>query len=262
MRHGWVAPVVVVVLATGIPVTRATMDRADTPRNMVILTHRELIVRWTRDENTGVSLSWSWGRPPQFDSVSLAELAPLGVTCNGHRYECGFTGGRRGWIVVGIDTTMWDGAIEAVRYRIDSIRASGISDSAAGIALRQEVERLKQLVLYTSRLTLAAVGQDPEELARQWNDGKHLVLAATIRVYRDGWPADTLPGHTPTFRINAEPLPSSLYVPVEFAPELTDSAGSRLNLYEATVAVGGKWLPRVLEVTRLPDPKWPVDSLK
>ena len=260
MRHGWVAPVVLVVLATGIPVTRATMDRAGTPRNLVILTHRELIVGWTRDENTGVSLSWSWARAPQLDSVSLAELASLGVTCNSRRYECGFTGGRRGWMVVGIDTTMWDGEIEAVRYRIDSIRASGISDSAAGLALRQQVERLKQLVLYTSRLTLAAVGQDPEALARQWNDGKHLVLAATIRVYRDSWPADTLPGRTPTFRINAEPLPPSLYVPVEFAPELTDSAGSRLNLYEATVAVGGKWLPRVTEVRKVAAPEWSAET--
>ncbi len=259
MKRGWMVLGALVLVASGVPLTQVALDRGAAPRGTLALTHRELIVGWNGDENSGVSLTWSWAKPPQLDSISLAELVPLGVTCTGHRYECGFSGGRRGWMVVGVDTTMWDGQIAGVRHEIDSIRASGLPDSAAGLALRQRVDRLKQLVLYTSRLTLAAVGQDPDHLVRQWNDGKHLVLAATIHVYRDGWPTDTLPGHTPTFRVYAEPLPSSLYVPVEFAPALKDSVGTRLNLYDATIAVGSRWLPRVADVKRVAAPEWSAD---
>ena len=262
MRNGWMAPAMLVVLASGVPVARAALDRAGEPRATLILTHRELFLAYDhdRDENSGVAVNWSWARAPQLDSMSLAEVAALGFDCEGARYQCGSNGGRRAWIVVGIDPSMWDREIATVQREIDSVRTAAIPDSVAGLALRQRVERLRQLVLRTSRLEMVEVGRDPEALARRWNDGQHLVLPARLRVYRDGWPADTLPGRTPTFRVNAEPLPASLYVPIRFAPPLRDTLGTREQFFEVTVVVGRRWLPRVEEVRKVAAPEWSAET--
>ncbi len=261
MRNGWMAPAALVVLASGVPVTQAALDRAGEPRATLTLTHRELFLGYDRDrdENSGVAVNWSWARAPQLESLPLAQLAALGFDCEDARYQCGSDGGRRAWIVIGIDPSMWDREIATVQREIDSVRTAAIPDSVAGLALRHLVERLRQLVLRTSRLEMVEVGRDPEALARRWNDGQHLVLPARLRVYRDGWPADTLPGQLQIFRLHAEPLPASLYVPIRFAAPLRDTLGTREQFFEVTVVVGRRWLPRVVEVRQLPDPKWPID---
>ncbi|MEO6066811.1 MAG: DUF4824 family protein [Gemmatimonadales bacterium] len=269
MKHGWLAPMALVLVSSAVPLVQVGLDRSAPPRQTLLLTHRELMVGWTGDENSGVTLTWSWATPPDLDSLSRERLTALGISCGHELYQCNSGRGHRGWMVVGVDPDRWRGAIDSLRVRIDSNHRSGLPDSIADRRIHELVSRMKELVLYTSRLTMDAVGQDPAALAAEWNDGKHLVLAAVFHASRQTWPRDTLPGEKPLYHIYAEPVASSLYLPAQWAAAVEDTIGTlqrgygeRQQMYEVTVAVGRWWLPRVLEVVRLPDPKWPIDSLE
>ena len=255
--------------ASGVPLVQVGLDHSAPPRQTLLLTHRELMVGWSGDENSGVTLTWSWATSPDLDSLPRERLLALGISCGHEPYQCNSGRGHRGWMVVGVDPDRWRGAIDSTRAEIDSIQHSALPDSVADLRIRLLVDRLKQLELYSSRLKLDAVGQDPAALAAEWNDGKHLVLAAVFHASRQTWPRDTLPGEKPLYQIHAEPVPSSLYLPSQWAAAVEDTIGTlprgygeRQQMYEVTVAVGRWWLPRVLEVKRLPEPRWPIDSLE
>lgn len=260
----WIAPVAVALLSSAYPLMQVELDRAVPPRQTLQLSQRELFLDYQRDDNTGVALRWNWSAPAELDSVPRHELAALGITCSRGGYECSMGRKRRGWVVVGLDTLRSRPAVELARHELDSIMHLAVPDSARKLQVQSYLSRIDQLVLHTSRLTMVAVGDDPETLAARWNDGAHLVLAARVNAWRQSWPHDTLPGQEPFYSVYAEPLPSMLYVAREWAGVVRDSIeyGYGQRLYRVTVGVGGRWLPRVLEIVPDPSPATLADSLR
>jgi hypothetical protein len=259
MKRGWEALAALVIISSAVPLAQVAFDRNGTPRGSLTLTHREMMVGWSRDENSGETLIWSWATSPDLDSVPAHELPALGLHC-GERtvYECGYGNGRRGYMVVGLDLGRWQASIDSLKMRIDSVRAIVPADSLTDLSLRGMVGQMEQLVLRTSRLRMQAIGQDPAALAAAWNDGAHLVLAAELTAYRNVWPRDSLDRTAPHYRVHAEPLPSALYVPARFAEAVRDTVGTRNEMYQVEVVVGRRWLPRVTMAEKLPDPKLPI----
>jgi len=245
-----------VLVASGVPLVQVARDRAGAPRGTLVLSNRELSVGWGHDENSGVTVNWSWAFPANFDSLTRPQLDSLGIRCPGTGYDCDSRHGTRGWIVVGLDTLGWQRSVDSVRHVIDSIGTVAAGDTAAKRLRADAVARWKQLLTYTSRLRMVAVGQDPAALAAAWDDGKHLVLSARLWVYRQTYPRQDRPGEVPLFSVNATPLPGELYVPVQWAEGVTDTLGTREELYAVTVAVGRRWLPRVVEVRKVTVPGW------
>ena len=259
MKRGWMVLGGLVLFASAVPLVQVARDRADPPLETLVLSNRELMVGWSRDENSGVTLTWSWGSVPQVDSLTRAELDSIGVRCPGAGYDCDWRSGTRGWVVVGLDTVAWQRSVDSARHILDSIGVLVPGDSLAKRPHDDALNRLKQLELYTSRLRMVAVGRDPEALAAAWADGKHLVLQARLWVYRQSYPREGLPGEVPLFSVNATPLPGALYVPVQWASVVEDSTGARERMYQVTVAVGRRWLPRVVEVRQMAAPAWSAD---
>ena len=260
MKRGRQALVALVLLSSGVPLVQVLYDRSSAPRQMLTLSHREMMMGWNRDENSGETLGWSWATPPELDSVSAQELAALRISCQDESYTCRTGSGRRGWMVVELDYARWQGAIDSLKARIDSTRSIVPSDSLTDRTLRELVGRMEQLVLRTSRLRMVAVGRDPTALAAQWNDSTHLVLPARFTAYRNVWPRDSLDRREPNYRLHAEPVPSVLYVPARWTDALADTLGTRQQMFEVEVVVGQRWLPRVTLVEKLPDPKLPIDT--
>jgi hypothetical protein len=260
----WIAPVAVALLSSAYPLMQVELDHTAPPRLTLQLSQRELFESFQRDENSGVTLTWNWAMPPELDSVPRRELAALGITCSRDGYECSRGRKRRGWVVVGLDTLRSQHAIEFARQELDSIAHLPIPDSVRKLQVQSYISRIDQLVLHTSRLVLVAVGDDPEALAAKWNDGAHLVLAARVNAWRVSWPSDTLPGQEPIYSVYAEALPPALYVPREWAGLVRDSVryGYGQQLYRVTVGIGGRWLPRVLEIIPDPSPATQADSLR
>lgn len=260
----WIAPVAVALLSSAYPLMQVELDHAAPPRQTLQLSQRELYESFQRDENSGVTLTWKWAMPPELDSVPRHDLAALGITCTRDGYECAMGRKRRGWVVVGLDTVRTQQDIEFQRHELDSIAHLAVPDSIRQAQVRDFMSRMDQLVLHTSHLVLVAVGDDPETLAARWNDGAHLVLAARVTAWRQSGPHDTLPGQEPFYSVYAEPLPTRLYVPHEWAGLVQDSTryedGQRL--YRVTVGIGGRWLPRVLEIIPDPSPATLGDSLR
>lgn len=259
MKRGWQALVALVLFASAVPLVQAWLDRRGEPRGTLQLTHRELMVGWNRDENSGETLVWSWISAPDLDSVPEEQLATLGIRCRRSMYNCSTGSGRRGWMVVGLDLERWNAAIDSLQHIIDSVRADPAPDSLVKHKLIDLDGRMTELTLRTSRLHMVAIGTDPNALAAEWGDGQHLILAAKLDAYRNTWPRDTLPGERPLFRVHAEPLPSALYVPARWAEGVRDTIGTRQQMYEATVVVGRRWLPRVVEVKQVAAPEWRTD---
>ena len=253
MKRGPLLLVALVAVATAVPLGQAVYDRSAPPRMTLTLSQGELMADWRRDENTGVRLGWAWGRAPELDSLSRADLERMGLRCEREGYRCAREATRRGWIVVGLDSVGWRRRVDSIRAVIDSIRAVIPEDSAEGRGLRDQVQQMKRAVLQESRLRVLDIGTDPAALAERWGDG-HLVLAARIYAFRETWPADTLRGGVERFRVHADPLPADLYLPNEWAPLVEDSTGYRDRVYRVTVAVGRGWLPRVAEVAAAPRP--------
>ena len=86
---------------------------------------------YSRDENSGVQLTWSWGTPPDVDSLTRHQLDSLGIRCPGSGYDCDSRNGTRGWVVVGLDTVAWQRSVDSVRRVLDSIGTPEPGDSAA-----------------------------------------------------------------------------------------------------------------------------------
>lgn len=252
MTRGWMVLVGLVLVASGVPIAQAFVDRAGGPRQTLVLSNRELMRGWDRDENSGVTVSWSWAQPPNIDSLTRPQLDSLGVHCPGSGYDCDSRSGTRGWIAVGLDTVEWQRSVDSVHSLLDSIGTPAPGDTATKRRHDEAAARLSQLQFYTSRLRMVGVGRDPEVLAATWNDGKHLIIRARLWVYRQTYPQADRPGVLPLFSVNATPLPGELYVPVEWASAVTDTTGTREHLYAVTVAVGKGWLPRVTEVRPIP----------
>jgi hypothetical protein len=248
MTRGWTVLVGLVLAASGVPLLQAFVDRGGAPRQTLILSNRELMRRYGRDENSGVQVTWSWGTSPNVDSLTRHQLDSLGIRCPGTGYDCDARSGTRGWIAVGLDTVEWQRSVDSVRRVLDAIGTPVEGDSAAKRRHDEATSRLDQLEFYTSRLRMVGVGRDPEVLAATWNDGKHLILHARLWVYRQTYPQSDRPGSLPLFSVNATPLPGELYVPVEWASAVTDTTGSREHLFAVTVAVGQGWLPRVVGI--------------
>jgi hypothetical protein len=237
-----------VLLSTAVPLTQVALDRAGTPRTTMVFSHRELTVGYSRDENSGVVVTWSWAIPPEIDSLTRQQLDSIGVHCPGTGYDCDVRGGTRGWIVVGLDTVAWQYSRDSVRAALDSIGTPAHGDTATKRRHDEAKGRFDQLDNYTSRLRMVAAGRDPGLLQTRWNDGNHLVLRARLWVYRQTYPRADLPGEIPRFSLHADPLPSSLYVPVEWIAPLRDTIGTREQHYDVGVAVGSRWLPRVVGI--------------
>lgn len=252
MIRGWMALGALVIIASAVPLVQVELDRGGAPRATLVVSNRDLMLGYQREENSGVTVTWNWSTPPQLDSLTRATLDSLGVRCPGTGYDCDSRSGTRGWIVVGLDTVPWQRAVDSARRALDSIGTPKPGDSVAKWRHRDAAQRLKQLELYTSRLRMVAAGRDPDLLAARWSDGKHLILPARLWVYRLTYPRADLPGETPLFSLHGDPLPGELYVPKEFAPEVADTVGYREQQFDVTVAVGRRWLPRVVAVTRRP----------
>lgn len=249
MKRGWQALMALVLFASAVPLAQVLYDRSSPPRTTMTFTQRELMSGWNRDENTVQMLNWSWSNPPELDSVPDDRLESLGLRCVRGEADCYLAKGRRAWVVVGLGSGRYDLQIDTLSARIDSLRAAA-SDSTAARQLVMLEEQLKQLRSSNSRLTMVDVGTDRDALAERWPDGTHLILAARITAYRQSYLRDSLPGQVHWYRVNADPLPMNLYVPTEFAHLVRDSTGMGQQRYQVEVAIGRRWLPRVVRVTR------------
>ena len=258
----WIAPAALVLISSAYPLMQVGFDRAASPRQILTLTQRELNIQYQNEENSGLTLNWNWLSVPQLDSVSREDVAGLGIYCRRNDQECDPDRERRGWVVIGLDTLRVLGAIDTARMQIDSIQRLGLPDSLRRRKLREFAGRMDQLMLHTSRLEMVAVGSDPDALAAKYSDGEHLVLPARLHAWRITWPADTLPGREPFYRVYAQPVPPALYVPREWAGMVRSRPGDERGLYRVTVAVGRRWLPRVTEVVAEPAPRTEADSLR
>ena len=258
----WIAPVALVLVSSAYPLVQVGLDRASSPRQTFTLTQRELNIQYQSEENSGLSLNWNWGTVPQLDSVSRDDVAGLGIYCRRNDQECDPDRERRGWVVIGLDTLRLAAVTDTARRQLDSVRRLDLADSLRRLKLRPMTDRLDQLVLHTSRLAMVAVGSDPEVLAARYGDGAHLILPARLHAWRTTWPADTLPGREPFYRVYAQPVPPGLYVPREWAGMVRSRPGDDRGLYRVTVAVGRRWLPRVTEVVPEPAPRTEADSLR
>ena len=248
MMRGWMVLAGLVLVASGVPLAQAFVDRAGAPRETLVLSNRELMRGWDRDENSGVTVAWSWAQAPNVDSLTRPQLDSLGVRCPGTGYDCEARSGTRGWIAIGLDTVQWQRSVDSARRVLDSIGTPAPGDSAAKRRHDDASSRLSQLEFHTSRLRMVGVGRDPEVLAATWNDGKHLIIRARLWVYRQTYPRADRPGEPALFSVNATPSPGQLYVPVEWTRAVTDTSNAGEPLYSVTVAVGKGWLPRVTEV--------------
>lgn len=248
MTRGWMALGGLVLLASAVPLAQATYDRGGAPRATMTFSQRELTVGWTRDENSGVTVNWSWGLPPDVDSLTRSQLDSIGARCPGTGYDCDSRSGTRGWIVVGLDTVDWQRSVDSTRTLLDAIGTPTPGDTATKRRHDEAKNRLDQLDKYTSRLRMVAAGRDPDALLARWNDGKHLILPARLWVFRQTYPRADLPGQIPRFSIHADPWPSRLYVPVQWAPPVQDTLGTGDRRYDITIAVGRGWLPRVVGI--------------
>jgi len=256
-RAPWALPVAIVLGATLVPLAKVGVDRSAEPRMTLTLTHRELMQRWGRNENSGEVLTWSWGMVPELDSLTAADLEDLGFHCRDQEYDCGIRSGRSGWIVVTLDTVTWQRGVDSLRTIFDSLLALP-PDTVTRARLRELTWQLEQQVRQTSRLRAVAVGDDPAALATRYADGAHLVLAARLRPYRSRWSGDTRDPEASLYRIHADPTPATLYVPNEYAAEVRDTGGYRDRSFAVTVSVGRGWLPRVDRVEGLePEPRAP-----
>lgn len=258
----WILPAAVAVLSSAYPLVLAELDHSAPPRQTMQFTQRELYLGYQGDENSGAQLTWSFAWGSQLDSVPRTALAGLGILCERDDYACSSGSRRRGWVVVGLDTLRRSPITDTLVSRLDSLLRLAPTDSVRIRGLREVMSQLDYQLLHTSRLRMVAVGSDAAKLAAAWNDGAHLVLAARLDAYRISWPADTLPGHEPFYRVSATLLPSSLYLPRPWSAMAFDSLGYGRQLYRVTVAVGGSWLPRVLEVLPDPIPATQADSLR
>ena len=258
----WMAPVVLVLVSSAYPLVQVGIDRAGSPRQTLTLTQRELNIQYQDEENSGLTLNWNWGAVPQLDSVGREDLAGLGIYCHRNDQECDPDRERRGWVVIGLDTIRLAGAIDTARRQIDSIRHLALPDSLRQKELRQFAGRMDQIMLHTSRLAMVAVGSDPDVLAARYGDASHLILPARLHAWRISWPSDTLPGRGAFYRVYAQPVPSGLYVPREWAGMVRSRPNDDRGLYRVTVAVGRRWLPRVTEVASEPAPRTEADSLR
>lgn len=259
MTRGWLWLGGLVLVASAVPLTQAELDRAAAPRGTMAFSHRELTAGWSREENSGVTVQWNWAVQPTIDSLTRPQLDSLGLRCPGTGYDCESRSGTRGWMVVGLDTVAWQRAVDSSHRSLDSIGVPVKGDTAAIQRRRDAISRLSQLEEYTSRLRMVAVGRDPERLAAAWSDGRHLVLPAKLWVYRETYPREDRPGELALFSVRADPLPSQLFVPVEWAGMVTDTSGLRDRRYVVTVAVGARWLTRVVRVERGVDPRIPAE---
>lgn len=258
----WLGPVAVVLVASLYPLVEVELDHAAPPRQTMQFTQREFYRAYQGDENTGTSLTWSWARGAQLDSVPRRDLAGLGIVCTRDEYECTSGWKRRGWLVVGIAPLRPSALADTLRSRLDSLLMRPPTDSLRIHGLPQVIDQLDYQLLHTSRLTIVAVGSDPDQLAARWNDGAHLVLAARLDAYRISWPRDTLPGEEPFYRVSADPLPPSLYLSRAQAAAVRDSSGYDRRLFRVTIGIGGGWLPRVLAVAPDPSPATLADSVR
>lgn len=254
IRQRWFAPLALILGASLVPLAQVAWDRAAARHATVTFSNRELPPGYLESDNSGTTLTWSWWWSSELDSVPLDQIQGLGLHCRRDDYDCGMSGKRRGWAVVGLDTHQWQLKVDSLQATIHEIRRLPASDTTAGRKLRDAVGELGQVVRDRSRLVLVAVGTDPDALAAQYNDGLHLILRARIHAYRTTWPRDTLPGETPHFRVYIDPLPRQLNVPARWAPMVQDSSEYHNRRYNVTIAVGGGWLPRVVNVEPFADP--------
>lgn len=256
MKRGWMVLGALVLVASGVPLVQVARDRAGAPRATLVLSHRELMPGWNHDENSGVTVNWSWATVPRVDSLTRGQLDSLGIHCPGSGDDCDSRQGTRGWIAVGLDTVAWQRSVDAARHKLDSVGTPAPGDSVTKRHRDEALASLSQLEFYTSRLRMDGVGRDPATLAATWNDGKHLILPARLWTYRLTYPRQDHPEEVPLFSLNATPLPGELYVPVEWAAAVTDTTGRRQQFYAVTVVVGRGWLPRVVEVQQGAAPEW------
>jgi hypothetical protein len=250
MTRGWMLLGGLVLASSAVPLTQVALDRHGAPRATMTLSQRELTVGWIRDENSGVTVNWTWAMPPFVDSLTRDQVDSIGARCPGIGYDCDGRSGTRGWIVVGLDTVAWQRSLDSARTALESAGLPAAGDSTAKRRHDEAQARFDQLDRYTSRLRMVAVGRDPYALLARWNDGKHLVLPARLWVFRETYPRADLPGETPRFSIHADPWPTTLHVPVEWTGPLRDPPGAREPRYDVTVSVGSRWLPSVVGIFR------------
>ena len=250
MTRGWMTLVALVLVASAWPLTQVMMDHSAPPRQTMRFSQRELSNWQHSDENSGLTLTWSWMRGPEVDSVPADSIRALGLRCAAQAYDCNMGDGRSGWMVIAIDTLTWRRRIDSIQMSIDSIDRIASQDSGAVRARAGIVSRLEQAAKHESRLVLVAVGRHPGPLLARWSDDAHLILPARITAYQQSWPRDSLHNAPRLYRVHAEPLPQSLYVPNQWAPVLRDTTFDRRQEYNVVIGVGRGWLPRVMEVTR------------
>ena len=141
-------PAAVVLFATVVPLAKVGVDRGGEPRMTITVTHRELMQRWGRNENSGEVLTWSWGIAPELDSLTAQDLGALGFSCREEEYDCGIRSGRNGWIVVTLDTVTWQRGVDSMRRTWDSLRAFP-TDTLAQARLRELTWQLEQQIRQT-----------------------------------------------------------------------------------------------------------------
>ena len=79
MKRGWMVLSALVLVASGVPLVQVARDRAGAPRATLVLSHRELMPGWNHDENSGVTVNWSWATVPRVDSLTRGQLDSLGI---------------------------------------------------------------------------------------------------------------------------------------------------------------------------------------
>lgn len=258
----WLAPAAVVLLASAFPLVQVELDRAGAPRATLEFTQGELGIGYSSDENSGIELTWNWwGQGTQMDSVREEVIRALGFQCDHADYECSFGHGQRGWVAVALDSTQWLRGVANARRTVDSTWRT-LPDSARPRYRAQAMSQMEYAVFNGSRLRIEELGPDPGRLAARWNDGRHIILPARLSAWRTSWPRDTLPGAQRYYRVDARPMPPSIYVPAEWAGALRDTTGYNRQLYRVEVVVGARWLPRVVRITPVPVPPTRADSLR
>lgn len=257
MKRGWMALVALVLVASAVPLLQVAYDRSAPPRLTLRLTHREFILSWSGADRTGEMLSWSWGSYPALDSLTAEQLGGIGLRCDNATWSCGSRAGRgrRGFVVVTLDTLPWRRQLDRLQRRIDSLDALLPQDSSLAPTIRETRDAYARARDYESRLRAVDAGRDPEALAAKWDDGRHLILPARLRVTWQNYASDTTPPARRLFHVTADPEPGLLYVPKQWSALVRDTATTYGRYddrakFDITIAVGRGWLPRVLEVTR------------
>ncbi len=271
-QRGWWLAMTLVLLTNLLVLMGAAWNRSGEPEAVIRLTERELPIAHQPDEDTGLSLTMSYGEAWDLAWLDRSKLETLGFDGNveppakepGARQREQLP--RRGFLVLEHGGEAWRSWLAGKQQELEETRRKAESGQISQPMLQDREELFRKEPLARSRLLPVDAGPDPEELRGRYPQrDRFLILPAVFSIRFDwrwnleieGYDPPVLRGavshllvrrvHVPrgpaerlrSWLRDQEPWPASVYSVKSSSPE---------PRYTVTLRVGRRYEPWIEDV--------------